>query len=86
VTTCETCVHFRRYVPDEDGRIWGGPEGLAQAEAPRWGTCTFVIDTNDARHEPHSERAYPQDASGYQAWLMVREDFGCIEHTSKETT
>lgn len=87
MSTCESCAHFRGHEPGFDGRIWGAPEGVDDAEASRWGTCEFVIDTNDAHEGPHSERAYPQDASGYRAWLMIREDFGCVEHqpANKET-
>lgn len=80
---CETCVHFRRYEPDPEGRFWGAPDGVRGAESLRWGTCDLIIDTKDARVQPHSERAYPQDASGFSAWLMVREDFGCIEHEDR---
>lgn len=79
---CETCVHFDRHEPDQ--ARFGAPDGVEGDELLRWGNCRFVIDTNNAREEPHSERAYPQDASGYRAWLMVREDFGCIDHQSTE--
>lgn len=89
--TCETCVHFTRLTPDDlayelgQSRYRKLPEGIDQQEGPRWGMCSLVVDTNDARDKPHSERAYPRDASGYHAWLTVREDFGCIEHTTEET-
>ena len=78
---CATCKHFDRYELDDTGRCFYGPDGVQEDEvARRWGQCRLIVDTNDAgAGEPHSERAYPGDASGYRAWLMVREDFGCVE-------
>lgn len=76
VWECGSCRWFKLSPYPEDA-----PEG---EDPTRWGRCSFVND--NAEHgdpKPRSIRAYPQDASGYSAWLVVRTDFGCIEHAER---
>lgn len=78
--SCESCRWWSP-ISDEDHEYLAGV--VETTGGTRWGRCRFVVDTNDQRdelHGQHSTRAYPQDASGYSAWLEVRSDFGCIEH------
>lgn len=90
MSTCATCRWFSP--SDYDGPH--DPETGDELEPGRWGTCSFILDSGGVveRYQdgqlvrevkPHSARAYPQDASGYSAWLVVRQDFGCVEHEER---
>ena len=81
---CGDCRHFEVYEIEEfERREYPGAE-------MGWGTCSFLRDSESyyERHgeenPPQSDRAYPQDASGYHAWLRVRSDFGCVEFAAKD--
>lgn len=83
---CAGCRWFAR--TEYDGPV---DEDLEEVEPERWGVCQFIRDSarkpwrEDEVKLPRSGRAYPQDSSEYSAWLVVREDFGCVEWTEVET-
>lgn len=84
---CRTCRWFETSdFEDEDAPTrWDWSSGDAEpiVTPGAWGQCSFLVDAERFWDPtvPHSERAMPKDASGFQAWIIVRDDFGCVEHT-----
>jgi len=44
-----------------------------------------LLDSEDGA-KPRSKKAWPQDAEGFHAYLIVKLDFGCVDWEGREVS
>lgn len=80
---CETCRHWNS--TEYAGTV---RRASGEREPGPWGFCMLLSDYGGGEDEPGglvSTLAFTLDSSDWRSWLMVRADFGCVEHeTSSE--
>lgn len=87
---CETCKywdewHINRYISDEYSSKWA--EDQPRRRDGAWGSCELIQHSGTHRGEDGvlRPRAYTMDGSDYWSGLTCRSDFGCVEHTPRDS-
>lgn len=80
--TCETCKHWFKNKDYEDYPIRG--LGICENVPMLWEATKWNDDGDRILIDKcKDKKAFAQDASDYSAYLLTRNDFGCVSHEDK---